>query len=175
MKYSLSILMLSFSLVGHGAVLKECHTSIDFEGQSLVLEMSVQSIENKITGKLKSFGAGSPMVEQEVPAVIEDFDVRENLPALVLLPELGFGEEVDKDSLNSAETLIAHAIAMSDIDDENTNLSTGVALEKIRSARVYQFIEKDVNIGSTAIIEAFDKNQKSLGSFYGGFLIGACR
>lgn len=175
MKLFLSSLLLTFSFISHGAILKECHISIDFEGKSLSLEMSVESDSNKITGKLKSFGAEMPTTEQIVPAVIEDFQVRENLPALVLMPQLGYGEDLDQDSLNPAERLIAHAIAMSDIGDENTNLTTGINLEKIRSARVYQFIEEDVNIGSTAIIEAFDKDNKLLGSFYGGFLIGACK
>lgn len=174
MKLFLSGLILTFSYLGHSAVLKECNTTIEFESKVLTLQMKVKSKNDKITGELISFGADMPIMQQVVPAKIKDYPIRENLPALVVMPELGFGKVLDPETLNHGERLIAHAIAMSDLGEEDTNQSTGIKLEDIRSARVFQFIEKDVNIGSTAIIEAYGVNHTPLGSFYGGFLIGAC-
>ncbi|MBC7712233.1 MAG: hypothetical protein H7177_02780 [Rhizobacter sp.] len=83
-------------------------------------------------------------------------------------------ESEEVDSLNLAERLVTHAIAITNDPIMEGAFSAGLELKDIRSATVYS-VGVQGNMGMTAIVEARDADGKNLGSYLGGFLVSACK
>lgn len=81
----------------------------------------------------------------------------------------GLNTESDPEALNEAENLVVHAMVL-----EEMGMKSGIALRRVRSATVYT-IGEVTNMGKTAIVEARDSKNKTLGSYLGGFLVSPCK
>lgn len=81
---------------------------------------------------------------------------------------------INKGDLNLAESLVAHAMMLTEDPVFRGAFNAGLDLKVVRSAKVYQ-IGKASNMGITAIVETKDELGKDLGSFFGGFLVSACK
>lgn len=102
-------------------------------------------------------------VTREESAAIEEHSVRP-----------GLSPESNVADLNTAETLIVHAMTLGTIPGLKDTQIAGVDLQAIRSAKIY-LMGKATHMGLSAIVEAKDQDGKVLGSFMGGFLVSPCR
>jgi hypothetical protein len=101
--------------------------------------------------------------------LIEDVTVEEN-PV-----RAGLTSDTSPDELNFSEALVVHAMSLTqDKEMAELKLSVGLDLSQVRSAKTYT-IGKKTGFGSATIVEARDANGQPLGSFLGGFLVGACQ
>jgi len=83
-------------------------------------------------------------------------------------------DSLNASDLNLAESLIVHAMMLTEDPLFQGIYDAGINLKAVRAAKVY-LIGKPSDMGSTAIVEAKDELGKALGSFLGGFLVSACR
>lgn len=164
---SLAIAIATFTFAAHSfaaeTVVKECSTTINSPegGAPLQLNVKIMSKEDKTVYAKIVENDGKNTSTYDDTAEISEGSVRENL-------------NVDGDDLNDAERLIAHALNVSKDPVLKKLFSTGIDLTKVRSAKMYLVGER-TKFGSATIVEAKDANGKDLGSFLGGFLIGACK
>lgn len=147
-------------------VLKSCTTTLAMPGESQKIETSI--VVNSEMGALSATitqkdGAGNVGSYTEI-VTIEDEKVKAGLS----------GNLDDTEKLNMAESLINHAIAITEDPIMEGILSAGLDLRKVRSAKVY-LIGKATHMGGVAIVEARDEKDQNLGSFFGGFLVSPCK
>lgn len=83
-------------------------------------------------------------------------------------------KDSDPDDLNHAESLVVHAMLMESDPVFQGTFKSGIALKKVRSAKVY-VVGESTNMGNMSVVEAKDEKGKTLGSFIGGFLVAPCR
>jgi hypothetical protein len=69
---------------------------------------------------------------------------------------------------------VAHALSLTTDPTFEGKFSAGLDLTQVRRAQVYAIGEESM-FGTAAIVEAYDAANRPLGSFFGGFLVGACR
>jgi hypothetical protein len=141
--------------------IKSCSTELTMPESEIKVQMKIDIIANdKI---LKAVVTQNGM-SYEDEATIESDVVKAGLN----------GNLDDVDSLNLAEKLITHAMALTEDPIMKGTFSAGLDLHAVRSAKIYN-VGTPTNMGMTAIVEAKDENGKDLGSFFGGFLVTPCK
>lgn len=149
-------------------IVKTCSTRIPaLEKNEKPMDMKVEIIDTG--GKLSSKVTQAGMTKDD-NAKKGEFPVRELL-----------NKDADPDRLrlNEGESLIVHAMTMTNSPEMKGLMSVGkFKLKDVRSVTTYQFgiDEKAMNpIGSTTLVEAKDAKGKVLGTFLGGFMISPCK
>ena len=145
-------------------IVKSCQTTLGFEGQSIETLVEIVDRGRDLVGRTTQ--AGATWSNQ---AMVFDAPVRAGLQPQTMESI----DETDSDDLNLGETLIQHAMTITAIPEMNQK--AGLDLSQVRSVKVFQIVDEEVNIGMTAIVEAKDAQGKTLGSFLGGFLVSPCR
>lgn len=108
----------------------------------------------------------------ESTAEINTYKIREGLDKNLDIMD----DDGQLDLLNPGEMLILHAMAFDSDSELNKISNSGIKkLSLVRSVKTYLMNANPLDIGSTTIIEAYDKNGKHMGSFLGGFLVSACK
>ena len=162
---AISLMSLS-AMASEKKLIKSCSTVFQMPGESNKIDAKVEIFRNKdssLVSTLTQTTDGITTSEDEVATVATN-SVR---PGLV-------GELSEDETLNEAEQLISHAMLVSEDPMFEGMFSTGIDLKKVRSAKVYT-VGESTNLGTSAIVEAKDKNGKILGSFVGGFLVSPCK
>lgn len=160
---TLILATLLVSTSSFAAVIKTCKTTLsmpDSDPVPSVMEIFEADggykarVTQKVEGQTSSY---------EDSASVSEHPVRE-----------GLTESTEVEGLNPAEALIVHAMTLENDPVFEGKLRSGVALKKVRSAKIYA-IGEVTNMGGTAIVEARDSKNKALGSYLGGFLISPCK
>ncbi len=161
MKTFILLSLISFNALA--APVKTCNTTLSMPGETPVpTKMEIIEVEGKLVAKVTQKVDGQT-VSYEEAASVADFPVRE-----------GLTETSEVENLNTAETLVVHAMTLENDPVFEGKIRSGVALKKVRSARVYT-VGETTNMGGTAIVEARDAKNKALGSYLGGFLVSPCK
>lgn len=163
MKTTMTALILGLSLSAMAAPVKTCNTSLSMPGETPVpTKMEIFDVGGKLSAKVTQTVEGQTS-SYEDSATSADYPVRE-----------GLTETTEVEDLNPAESLVVHAMTLENDPVFEGKLKTGVALKKVRAAKIYT-VGEATNMGGTAIVEARDARGKALGSYLGGFLISPCR
>lgn len=168
-----SILVVTAILLGANAalaqeqIIKECSTSAKQMDTGTRVDSKIQIISKAgtLSARTTQTMDGMSTTFEESAKIVED-SVRENLPTDVESPEIG--------NLNQAESMIAHALMLTNDPIFEGEFSAGFDLTKVRSAKLYVMGEV-TNMGASAIVEARDAKNQLLGSFLGGFLVSPCK
>ncbi len=146
-------------------LVKTCSTTLTMPGQPLSIETQIEVFKNgdSLIATVSQKSDGQASSYEDVVEFIEE-KVQAGLTA-----ELG-----DTENLNLAEKLIVHALVLTEDPVMENTYSAGFDLRKVRSAKVYT-IGSPTNMGLTAVVEAKDESGNDLGSFFGGFLVSACK
>lgn len=147
--------------------IKSCKASLPIPDTDQVMKFSLKFSQfgSNFRAEMKSISSELGENTTIFPAIVKSEDVREGLSGEILN---------ESETLNEAEKFISHAMMIESSPIFNGAYKTGIELAAVRSATVFLVDEPGVNIGATAVIEARDSSGKILGSFFGGFLIGAC-
>lgn len=151
-------------------IVKSCLTSVKaFEG------------EDKVDFDFKVFKKGSQLAatttqtvqghvtQSEDKVILGVYSVKEGIKPI----DLESDEEISNE--NFGEQLVSHAMSLQDGPDFEGVYTTGISsLKDIRKVKTYT-IGDISEMGSITIVEAYNENSKVMGSFLGGFLIGACK
>ncbi len=161
MKTIILLFLVSFS--AFAAPVKTCNTILSMPGETPV-PTKIEIIEEggKFKARITQTVEGQTNSYDDT-ATIGDFPVRE-----------GLTETTEAEDLNPAETLVVHAMTLENDPVFEGKIRSGVALKKVRAAKVYS-VGEVTNMGGTAIVEARDSRGKALGSYLGGFLVSPCR
>lgn len=147
-------------------VVKSCliKTSLDKTQPPIALKLTVYSKGSSIGGLVSEWTNG---VRKSRLARVEalQFKIRTDLVKVTNLE--------DK-SLNPGELLLLQALYLTADPDLKGKLSTGVDIGKVRMINTYYFDRNPKDMGSAALIEAYDETGSYLGSFVGGFLVLPC-
>jgi len=141
-------------------VIKTCETDIKLDSDSVNTKIVITSVDGKLEAKVTQ--NGNSYIDS---VVVEEGTVNSELSADV--------DAYDND-LNKLELLVVHAMALTEDPIFEGTMSAGMDLKNIKSAKLY-IVGKETKFGSSTIVEAKDANGKDLGSFLGGFLVGACK
>jgi hypothetical protein len=76
-------------------------------------------------------------------------------------------------NLNDGEKSVIQADRLTTDPSFNGHYKTGIDLTQVRSIKQFLIGEKTVS-GSTLVVQAFDSNNRPLGSFLGGHLLSPC-
>lgn len=90
-------------------------------------------------------------------------------------PGMNAKSDAYDETLNDGERLILHAMTTAAEPVLRATFQSGVDLARVRQTKVYYIDRNPKDMGSVAIVEAFDENGKALGSFLGGFLVAHCK
>ena len=148
-------------------IVKTCHTRVGMPGATKS-ELSIQ-----ITRNQQSYSA-------EITQVVGNQKVsyHDKVTMFAGVVRQGLSERSEEQDLNPLEKLISHAMMINADRQLRKSGSLGFNLRSVRSGKVYQIgdmTEELAPIGTTAIVEAYDKNGKILGCFLGGFLVSRCK
>ncbi len=169
MKYLAVALTLTVTATAWGETLKTCSTSVaDFEtGRPIRMRLEVVQVDGTLSGQITE-NVGTPAEDSYTDEVsLRDYAVRGGLA-----PEIGDA------SINMGERLIVHAMGVEQAPLFEGAYRSGIDLTRVRSVRVYGFGEPEggeAQPGQPVIIEAKDAAGTLLGSFLGGFVVGACQ
>ena len=165
-------LMASSAFAGD-TIIKRCKTTLGpLDKESLPIDMDFK-IVNRDGNIITVFTENVNGVKStsESTAEINSYKVREGLEK-----NLDNMDDGQLDTLNPGEMLILHAMAFDNDPEMNKVFNSGIKkLSQVRSVKTYLMNANPQDIGSTTIVEAFDKNGKAMGSFLGGFLVSACK
>lgn len=160
--------LLSMNAFAADKLIKTCETSLpdlDGTGQSAPMKIEIfQKKDSKYYALVTQTVAGFKGSFKE-EAEVSEHEVCEGLTG---------GDDLGSEDLNLAEQLVSHAMALEYDPIMEGRMSTGIDLKKVRRAKVFDF-SKEGDMGKMAIVEAKDKNGKTLGSYLGGFLISSCK
>lgn len=160
--------LLSVQAFAVDKLIKTCETTISLPGET-------KSIQSKIEVFQKSGKEFYARVTNIHDGNTESFEQKATVTEEKVCEGLtGVMDESIKD-LNLAEQLVSHAMSLENDEIFQGALKSGIDLKKVRSAKVFNFTGSEDNIGLSAIVEAKDKNGKTLGSFFGGMLISPCK
>ena len=161
---AMTLMVLSSSAFAQQSVVKECSVTMQImdTGKSADMNMKIISKDGKLSAEITTSSEGTVSSTTDTVEVSEG-TVRENLLSQI--------EALD---LNDAEKVVGHAMITAQDPVLSTIFSSGIDLQKVRSAKVYT-IGVHTSMGSAAIVEAKDANNKILGSFLGGFLVSPCK
>ncbi len=163
MKTMMTTILLGFSLTAISAPIKTCNTNLSMPGEADVqTKMEILDVGGKLVARVTQ-KVGGQTSSYEDTASLADYSVRE-----------GLSETTELEGLNPAETLVVHAMTLENDPDFEGMIKSGVALKKVRAAKIYT-VGEVTNMGGTAIVEARDAKNKPLGSFLGGFLVSPCK
>lgn len=164
---SLSLLALLTTPAMAQSVIKTCTADLlDFDSEVPVTTRI--DIIKKIDGSLEALTSVKNAEHLKDEATVTTYQIKVGLKQEQLV------KDDDLDKLNDGEKLIVHAMAMTEDPELDGKFSAGMKLAEVRSVKVYN-IGKASKWGMIGIVEAKDANGKELGSFFGGFLIAACK
>ena len=168
MKLMLSaLLFLVTASVAHAEtkVLKRCDVEIKMgDEQAISSLMSVVSKDGKIVGEVSRKMGEETEARTEIDVTITEASIRAGMTAEGIDPY--------NNDLSEAELVIYHAMTVA--ADPILKMQSGIDLSKVRSVKIYR-LGPQTKFGSTSIVEAKDEKGVLLGSFLGGFLVGACK
>jgi hypothetical protein len=163
MKFFVAAALLSFSVGALATPVKTCNTTLSMPGETPVpTKMEILEVDGKLIAKITQKVDGQTSSYEDT-AAMADYSVR-----------AGLTETVNPEGLNPAEILIVHAMTLENDPVFEGKIRSGVALKKVRGAKVYT-VGEVTNMGGTAIVEARDAKNKALGSYLGGFLVTPCK
>ncbi len=163
MKTMMTAILLSLSFAAVSAPVKTCNTTLSMPGETPVpTKMEIFDVGGTLKATVTQTVDGQTNSYDD-KATIGDYPVRE-----------GLTEETDVEDLNPAESLVVHAMTLENDPVFEGKIRSGVALKKVRAAKVYT-VGETTNMGGTAIVEARDSRGKALGSYLGGFLVSPCK
>ncbi|MBC7427929.1 MAG: hypothetical protein H7336_04900 [Bacteriovorax sp.] len=161
---SLLVLTSLPAMAAQSVLVKSCLTTLSMPDSGDKVETKIDIVKEGTT--LKAIVTQNGNTYKDV-AVVEADSVQAGLNA-------GQLETAEIDSMNLAERLITHAIAITEDPIMEGAFSVGLELKDVRSATVYS-VGIAGNMGMTAIVEAKDGSGKDMGSFLGGFLVSPCK
>ncbi len=153
----------TLSLAQERIPLMECSVTLALPGEP-AQDMTFRAVT--VDGTLKAF------VDQK--GKVSVYNIPSTLTMGFEQVRAGLNQSSLSLELNFAEKLIAHAMMLEAEPTLSTFMSSGIELEKVRSARTFTFGEA-TNMGSTTVVEALDENGTLLGSFLGGFIVTPCK
>jgi hypothetical protein len=143
--------------------IKECEASLMMpEGSQVDMLIQFNMNENVLTSVVTQSTRGQTLTKNGTAQFFED-TVREGLKL-----------NTNPGALNEVEKFIVHAMLVASDPILGSDLSAGIDLEAVRSAKVYIAGER-ARTGSLAVVEAKDSEGRLLGSFVGGLLVAPCR
>ena len=163
MKTAFAVIALFVSITAISAPIKTCKTTLNMpESDPVPTLIEISDNNGNLIASTTQTIEGETMTTTDS---VETFE--EGVRA-------GLNEDSDPDAINRAEALVVHAMTLENDPVFQGAFRTGVALKKVRSAKVF-VIGETTNMGSMSVVEAKDEKGKVLGSFVGGFLISACK
>lgn len=165
-----TILLLSFlfsfaAQASANNLIKTCDTTMEILSEvrlPVQIRIEIRSAGNGLVAKVTQTSDDQTQT-QEQPVIVTENTVRAGLTG-----------EPDAMDLNLAEKIVAHAMMVTEDPVLSETVSAGLDLKSVRSAKVYQ-IGEFTNMGGMVVLEAYDQDQKNLGSFMGGFLVSPCK
>ena len=145
-------------------LVKVCSTNMKDLDTNAPIEQRYEIYSNaeKLTADIWTKRDGIESIYSE-PVEFSDHSVRPNLTA-----------QYDENDLNFAEELVVHAMTVTTDPIFEGTFSAGLDLAQIRYAKLF-LIGKASNMGSTTLVEAYDIEYKTLGTFLGGFVVLPCK
>lgn len=175
MKYILSALFLNCFLFNSALAtdgpstdeaLKSCHISLDNDELGKV-DQTLRFYKNGSEYITKIIDHLSQSDEEIlVDAFVYEKSVRENIV------EIGNNDIM---SLNEGEQLIYHAYEVTNDPEIGSIFPLNFDLTKVRFTKIYQVGGNFDETGAVAVVDAFDKDNNLLGSFFGGFYVLECK
>lgn len=148
-------------------LIKTCSTILSQPEETVTVDTQIKIFKE---GNLLSATIAQKSSEGQESSFSDEAQITE----LTVQSDLIADIEQDLEKLNLAERLIVHALTLTEDPVFKNAFNAGLDLRKVRSAKVYT-IGKPTHMGLTAIVEAKDESGKDLGSFFGGFLVSACK
>lgn len=150
----------SFSL--QAGVVKTCKTVMELVDDKIPTEIII----SKNGDALKS------LMKQTVDGRVSELEDTVNVGEYVIEKVISDLDSDDIDSLNKGEKYISHALSVvGDIPGQNA----GLPLKEVKFVKVYELNGEAGDMFRLAIIEAYSKSRKNIGSFVGGFLVSPCK
>lgn len=162
---TLLFLVVASAAQAETTVIKKCDVEIKMgEERAISSLMSIVSKDGKIVGEVTQKMGEDTVTRTENDVTITEASIRAGMTA----------ESIDpyNNDLSEAELVIFHAMTVA--ADPILQMQSGVDLSKVRSVKIYR-LGPQTKFGSASIVEAKDENGVLLGSFLGGFLVGACK
>jgi hypothetical protein len=149
-----------------GAELKSCTIRFQQFDSEKMVDMTLRVLQGNagLEGEITQTLNGTTTVSHD-KAKIYEAKVREGLSPAT---------DPYNDTLNQAELVVAHAMALTSDPQLGGMFSAGLDLSKVRSAKVYQ-IGPDTPLGATVIFEARDASGETLGSLMDALIVSPCR
>ena len=146
-------------------LVKSCSSDIGLPGEASVpTVVEIYKTGTKFVGITKQQTNQGPVTNSD-EATITEHSIRAGLEADI---------ENFPEDLNMGEMLVTHALALTTDPIFEGQISAGLDLTKVRSAKVY-LIGEMTKFGGMAIVEASDESGSALGSFLGGFIVSPCK
>jgi hypothetical protein len=150
----------SFSL--QAGVVKSCKTVMELDNSKVPTEIT-------ITQKGESLKS---IMKQTVDGQVSELQDTVTVGEYVIEKVISDLDSDDIDSLNKGEKYISHALS---VVGEIPGQNAGLSLKEVKFVKVYELNGEDGDMFRLAIIEAYNKYRKNLGSFVGGFLVSPCK
>ena len=150
------------SAIAGELTIKECKASLMLDASQVDMLIQFNINEDVLTSVVTQSTRGKTQTKNWTAQSFEN-KVRE-----------GLKPNTNPAALNEVEKFILHAMLVSSDPILGSDLSAGIDLEAVRSAKVYIAGER-ARMGSLAVVEAKDSQDRLLGSFVGGLLVAPCR